>query len=384
MKDLLATPCWALAAGENEDVTFDSALSLKSWWDAGGSSWVSHYLTLGAPGHHPNNPNWSMVAPTPRKTLTRESAKDSPLASILCSARDASCGLETRGWLTRARQAFEAHAREKRREPRPSDPRAVCTERAKNAPAGDGYDTWRRCLDDTAERSDALPLGRFRAPTDGWLVLRGRRGHYALCDEVRAYDLATGSAFVSGTCGGLVLRDGGSVDGQKTDATRKLRSEVGRLPLENLREAALLTLLAPHVQHDVLAEGFGWALPDDLPIQSSTDGVFGGLALSGGFSSGQTIVGWAWVRSGRAVASGELVWPENYNDAASDHAVKLLQIAEAAFAPSECVPAAPPSPLPSGDKAPGVAKIDGHLDSRVSGPHALDALRGRVCPPGHH
>jgi hypothetical protein len=385
---LLETPCFALAEGEmTEPLRFESGLSAKTWWSEGGQAWLAHYLELGEDRatYHANHPLYSWVPPSPRKTLTAESAKGSTLAPILCPADDATCGTETRGWLRRADEAFAAHALARRDEPGEREPRAACAAKARNETRGARYAAWRTCIDETRERHDALPLGRFRAPTEGWLVLRGRRGHYHFCDEVRAYDLATGAAWITGTCGGLALRDNGTVDGKKTDDGRAPRGEVGRLPQDNLREAALATFLAPHVQARVLQSGFGLALPDDLVLEAEARGMHG-LGMSWRTTSAQTTVSWSWVISGRAVTSGELTWPEDYNDAGADHAVKLIQIAEAAYAPlkpGECAPAAPPSPLPLGAGPPRVSKIDGTVDNAVTGAvtSAFKAMKAPVCAP---
>lgn len=380
---LFATPCFTLAAGELDTLAFDSALSLETWWKAGGEAWASHYLRLAdAPGT-PNAPVWSWVPPTPRRSLTSENAKRSPLAPLLCPSRDDACGRETLGWLARARLALESHAKGRAQEA-PANPRAFCTQQALAAAEPDRYGAWRGCLLGVAPHVDALPLGRFRAPTDGWLVLRGRRGHYSFCDEVRAYDLATGAAFVAGTCSGLALRNDGSVDAAATDRKRKPREEIGSVPLDNLREAALVTLLSPLAQNGIVVEGYGLALPPEVKPQGDTG--FGGLSLSASGSSAQTTLAWTWVRSGRAVASGTLTWPDDMNDGARDHAVKLIQVAEAAFTPlanGACARVVPPSPLPVGREDVEVSRLDGAVDPKVNAEssHALDGLRRRACTP---
>ncbi len=350
---LLQTPCFALArgdGGDEGDLVFDAPLSLQRWWSDGGEAWVRHFLELsGAPGE-PNDPVWSWVPPTPRTALTRESKGAGALLPLLCPAKDETCGRETLGWQRRAESAFDAHARARLRgdEAAVDDPLEHCRSKASAAPEETRYDAWRECLGSTTPHVDALPLGRFRAPTDGWLVLRGRRGHYAFCDEVRAYDLATGSAWTNGTCSRLALRDDGSVDGAATNAQRVPQTTIGRLPLENLREAALLTLLSPHAQTKVVREGYARALPADVtPVR--TGFTVHGLGMSATVSSGQTTLAWSWVVKGATVASGELTFPNDFNDAVRDHAVSLLQIAEAAFtplAPAECAAGAPPSSLP--------------------------------------
>lgn len=362
LRALLATPCFRLLH-ESDPLVFDSGLSLRSWWEAGGERWVRHALALDTHGPIADggttSPAFVWVSPTPRRTLTRESAPSSPLAPLLCSARDEDCGRETRGWTARTHDAFEHHARERQPVGLEHNAHRRCRDEALADRNGEWFEAFRSCMELNAGRTRALPLGRFRAPREGWLVLRGRRGHYPLCDETRAYDLATGIAYIAGSCSGLALRADGSVDRTTTSPAKAGHitvSEAGRLPIENLREAALMTLLAPETQDDVIEHGFGWVLPGEIVVEARTSRS-GRLFPSGRHSTAQSTITWAWLRAGRTVASGELTWPFDSDHAGSDHAVKLIAIAEAAFTPlgpKECAEAAPPLP-------------------------ELESLRGRAC-----
>ncbi|MFO7567570.1 MAG: hypothetical protein R6X02_33305 [Enhygromyxa sp.] len=60
--------------------------------------------------------------------------------------------------------------------------------------------------------------------------------------------------------------------------------------------------------------------------------------------SGQTRLDWTYVRDGLPSHGGELRWPEHYDDGARDHAVRLLQTAEAAMVVG-CAPERPPKKL---------------------------------------
>jgi hypothetical protein len=387
---LLDSRCFALSHA-SDALEFDSGLSLRTWWTAGGKDWVSQYLALDR--HHTratggaNTETWVFVSPTPRRTLTRESAPTSPLASLLCPVRDDACGRDTRGWLTRAQTFYELHETEKRTPLRRTswntlssdDPRTECHERA--LADQEPFSAFQACMLEHTERPRALPLGRFRAPKDGWLVLRGRRrGDSSSCDELRAYDLATGTAYVAGTCRPRIVVRERSVDGTiKTLSNPTSQNDVGRLPLENLREAALMTFLAPHTQSDVIENGFGWVLPDDI-VPQATYGRTAGEVVSRSSSVRQTTIAWSWIKSGHVVVSGTLVWPNDYNDASQDHAVRLVAIAEAGFEPlkpSECAAAAPPSPLPlpSGQHA---SEIEANPDNASR----LETLRRRACAGG--
>jgi hypothetical protein len=212
--------------------------------------------------------------------------------------------------------------------------------------------------------------------------VRGRRGHYSFCDEIRAYDLATGAAYVAQSCSGLALRQDGSVDGAETDAARTAKTRVGRLDVTLLREAAWMMALSNEAQERVLEDGFGWSIPRGIELAAgSSRGEVFGMQWSG--SSGQTQLEWQWVARGTRVSSGTLTWPQDYNDAAHDHAVKLLDIAEASFQPG-CAPAPLPSRVPATTKAGGVSPIDASADSLQAAQDelskALSATRARPCP----
>jgi hypothetical protein len=66
------------------------------------------------------------------------------------------------------------------------------------------------------------------APPFLGIVIRGRRGHYDFCDELGAYDMETGAAYVAKSCSGLHLRTDGSVDFEGTNAARKAAVVAGR------------------------------------------------------------------------------------------------------------------------------------------------------------
>jgi hypothetical protein len=359
----LELPCLALGAPDAPELDADSGHALKTWWhDEGGKWWLSHYLALTIP-RTPNSFPTSVVAPTIRKTLTRETRRGHPLGDLVCPLADASCGLETRGWEQRAEHFFERFADAKRarwldgdqKEPPPPSV-DTCKANATQAPADERYAVWRSCLERATRERSRLPLGHVSAPKKGWLFLRGRRGHYNFCDELRAYDLATGSAYVAQSCSGLVLREGGSVDGASTDQARKDRRSAGALPLDALREAAWMTMLASEVQERV-AEGWGFALPEGV-VPRRTD-RWSGITIGGSWStsSAQTTLAWSYAPEGRAVVSGTLTWPEDYNHAGRAHAVELLQVAEAGFT-AGCPKAAPPSAIDLGGAKAGVSAID--------------------------
>lgn len=345
------TPCFAVGEFSLSIPAPDTGLALKTYWNEGGRLALASRLGWSAPSDRTY-----FRAPSMRATLTKESAPKHPLAPLLCSATAATsagavspvsslasttaggagaCGSETEGWMLRARRFYHQHALADRGEQ--SSPGAAesfssssCADEAKRKTDGHAFDAFGECVELARDSHDALPLGKFRAPKDGWLVLRGRRGHHAWCSEIRAYDLATGAAYVAATCG------------QMFGSHRSVqRFEKGRLPVDALREAALMIFLANTAQRDVVAGGIGHPIPPEIEIKRSKLHGYsvGGMKL--GSSSGRSTLVYQWVRAGRSIATGTLSWPDA-TYAADEQATELLAVAEAAM-----VQGCAPAPLPA-------------------------------------
>ena len=77
----------------------------------------------------------------------------------------------------------------------------------------------------------------------------------------------------------------------------------------------------------------GVALPSNVPPVRRRASTGAGLGASGHWSSNQTVLDWSWLAEGSGVRShrGTLTWPADHNRAGYDHAVKLLQVAEASI-----------------------------------------------------
>jgi len=338
LKKLLAGPCFGLAPQwpRLRDAEPETAFALQSFWEAGGASWFAQFLGLHGPP-----PVYSWTVPTLRKSFGSDSDSDHPLAPLLCPLALAECGRETRDWELRARSAFEGFPNRdsyqdltRKGAESSRHGRDHCRDLAVEKPQLERWSVWIRCLQETEARQDVLPLGKMRAPDSGWWILEGRRGHHFFCDEVRAYHLETGTAFVVSSCSRLVLRNDGTVDGRGTDTLREVETRVGQLPLDLLREAAWMAFLAPEVQEGVVLSGTETALPPEItPARRSGQGMASG-ASGGTRSSAQTRLNWAWSRSPGHSHSGNLLWPEDYDRAGYAHAVKLLQTAEASFVES--------------------------------------------------
>jgi hypothetical protein len=310
-----------------DDEAPSSGLALRTWWADGGAEWIEQFLT----------PDMTWERPSVRVAFTPELTPDHPLADLSCPLADLDCDPRTRGWTLRAKQAFEQHAERRwtRQRTRNDELPATrdwsqCEQLATTKPDRLGYEIWIECIDHVTLRQSVFPIGGLRAPDTGWFIIRGRRGHYQFCDEIRAFDLATGSVHVAASCSGLALRNDGSVDGAQTSADRVLQTTSGRVPVDTLREAVWMALWSTQMPHtDQLLGGNGYPLPDTIEPMGS-EGVAAAL-MGARLASGQTRLDWIYVRDGLPSHSGELRWPEDDDNGARDHAVRLLQIAEAAM-----------------------------------------------------
>ncbi|NTX59902.1 hypothetical protein HUA74_04440 [Myxococcus sp. CA051A] len=340
LRELLTSRCFAMSREEREPVPEDvSPLALKAWWKQGGRTWVESYLELGKPGART-----VVLPPEARETLTRDSVKpDHRLASLLCAASDTACAKEMEGPYTRVDAAFlraldrpdESSVAEAEAESRKG-----CEEDARTRPQRWRYTAWRGCEGGWTSFDKVLPVVRMRMPKDGWLVLRGRRGHHGFCDEVRAYHLGTGAAWVSQSCSDLALYDDakriGQVDVKTTNANRLARVRVGTLSVDSLRELTWVLLLADEAITVDRARPLTRTVPAGYPIEwrerpsgITTRGGGGGGSFWG--NTGQTTLRWTWFPPEKAEPlSGELTWPESA-DPADDHADRLLVDAEKSF-----------------------------------------------------
>ncbi|WP_426745648.1 hypothetical protein VZQ01_33200 [Myxococcus faecalis] len=396
LRELLSSRCFELSREVSEPVPEDvSLLALKDWWRRGGRTWVESYLELGRPGVRT-----VVLPPTVREVLMLDTVKpDHKLAPWLCAMGDSACVKETEPWVVRAEAAFAAH-REKEAKHLASivdadsagegfGP-ASCEKEARRKSKRWRYPAWRLCLSSHGDSVRMLPLMGLRVPSEGWLVLRGRRGHYSFCDEVRAYHLGTGTAWVSQSCSELALYEDaervGKVDVKTTDANRQARVAVGTVSREALRELTWMLLLSGELD-DVLRpaplrqevpKGFAieWReLPDDF---TTVGGVVGGVVWG---NSGQTVLRWTWFPPERGEPlSGDLTWPEA-SDPGDDHADTLVEALEKTFqagCPTRPVPVdlldfTRPTTVNEVDAPEGVSHVQ---DARVT------ALREWKPPPG--
>jgi HEAT repeat protein len=374
LHSLLSSRCFRLAAEQGAPPEFEHPMSLQTWWETGGEAWLASYIDRPRLGPVEDLREHVVFPPDPRKALTLETEPGQVLAPLLCSLADESCGGETEGWAERAREAFSAAVVRDRLRDEDAFPvnsqsiAARCEARVRENETAE-YSKWMECLAEHRLPDWALPLGNFRAPDRGWLLIRGRRGHYEFCDELAVYDVETGAAYVARSCSGLHLRPDGTVNFEATNATRKTAAEAGRLDVANLREAVWMILLAPRAERVFLSADY-FPLPKGMvptPPDSDTGGIGFGSVWG---NSGQTSLSWSWfLADGQVLASGTLTWPSSYS-APETHAADLLRIAELGLRP-ECPPAKLPVFAP-GTPPSGVSAIDAR-------PQEVVALQGELA-----
>lgn len=355
LQDLLQSPCFTLAYESRRIPWPDSVPALKDWLERGGDWWLSSYLELPTLGVVPALEPHVVLPPDPRPTL-RSGGGPQPRAldRWLCRDGDTACGDATRGWVARAEQAIRQHvlaARadttslfdEQRRTP--AETSAACASETREH--GDGYPGFRACLENARPVQPLVPIARFRAPDAGWLIVAGRRGHYDFCDEVAAYDLATGRAFVDASCSALALERDGTVDRDRTNMRRRHDTHVGTVSTEHLREAAwMLTFRSQFIAGQFTTAAF--PLPADLGREWATDRSPDHFAMTGfgvTGSTAQTALTWMLVVPDGPSLAGTVTWPSSFQ-AADDHAVQLLTVAEAGLVRG-CRVGLPPARLPA-------------------------------------
>lgn len=328
---LLRTECFWMASEVGRLPTPDSTRSLKEWWSSGGEAWLASYLELPRYGEVSALRPHVVIPPDTRRTLDLETVRGHRLQSLLCSQRDVACGARTRGWVLRADVHFSSfRAPDWNNDPDLRQPTPEQASRECVATTGQHYQPWRACVESKRRTRTALPLGAFRAPESGWLVIAGRRGHYNFCDTTRAYDLETGTAFMNDSCSGLALQPGGGVNVSQTNKQRKETVRSGTVSVDNLREALWMMLFereAAEVQLTSEAVPLPVGMTPEITIQ---DRIADTVRFGASWNSGQTLLVWRWIPTDQSRFDGELTWPGSYK-AAEDHGATLLNVAEESF-----------------------------------------------------
>ncbi len=288
------------------------------------------------------------------------------LAAFLCTNNDPACA-RARAYILRAEEAFDARLS--------SDdlPVETCTSwirEEEDRPRS--FEEWAACVGWKARRNQRyLADVALRAPERGWLILRGRRGHYDFADEIRAYDLATGAAYVVADHG--VLIQTGPIQGPE--------AYTGKVAAEHVRELAFFLLTRAAVVETRTSTQYA-VIPPALP-RTLGSGTYSGEIDWGRLfvsDSGQTTIAWTYL-DGATRASGTFTWPDSY-DWIESHADALVRVMEAGLVKG-CAPAKLPPKAELAGKVGGVSAIDADPDSRAARfaelDKRLDGLRGKAC-----
>jgi hypothetical protein len=296
------------------------------------------------------------------------------IAPLACAGSDASCA-RTASYVTRAEAAFDARYDKDRKNVLPVE--ACDGSQLKE----DDEIKWPHTLEDfvscaAVETSTTLRFAAptLRAPEHGWLILRGRRGHYDWADELRAYDLATGAAYVVRHTGQIIV-DNGKPHGDD--------AYTGRLAPDQVRELTFM-LLARRAFVPVRTWTTKATVPSGIPIALPPAGTpppdpekWPHLTWA---DDGQTEIAYAYV-DGAARVQGTFTWPAaaDWRDTYLD---ELLAVAEAGLV-RDCAPAKLPATSVLIGPAGSISQIDASRAEQDAEDHALDALaetlRSKAC-----
>lgn len=353
---LVGHHCMALAMSDLDagSLRAERAVALVDFWRSGGETWIRSRLEQAATPV-------AAFPPPMRKVVAKETRNGQLVDELLCPLADTNCGSESAGWWLRAEARFRDLAVQVGPgfKPRPPDngnmiptdllqPRfpteKECRDQALEQPVAGRYAFWDLCVRANRKVGFVMPLGSLRAPTSGWLIVLGVRGHYGACSEIRMYSLASGAAFVRQDCNRLVQLGERDRAGPDAPLVPNPRMASGFMATDNLRELAWMLLLqGESVEGYVKSDVYG--MPPGIDPVSGV--VQGDRARDMGrkpriVSSGSTVLDWVLVDAhGEGLASGALQWPGDVLGGPGGHAAELLRIAEAGFA-SGCPKEKPP------------------------------------------
>ncbi len=379
---VLESPCLGLARLHAVPLRAESGLALRLWRERGGVEWLASGLAFAKGGTgEPSFP------PTMPITLSLDTHPSHALAPWLCGLHDEACAATTAGWRARAQQVMGRNENvrfvvEQRRDARRCEASAL--EHAEYLSQLDEHDpgepctSWARCMFEAEGDDTEFPLGGLRAPEDGWLVIEGRRGHYQFCDELHAYELATGAAHVVRSCSGIVFDEHAGIDEQAVAAQRRGQVQRGAVPRDTVRELVFMLLVADHVRSPSIPKHTRPNAPLEIDWPDDTTGALGVSNVTEFGGSNQTELSWRYVPPKGPAIEGHFSWPPGYNRAPQRHAANLLSVVEAGIVPG-CPPRPLPATLPLGPSLTGVSPIDASQDALDDGHQRLvTALRDQV------
>ena len=257
----------------------------------------------------------------------------------LCNPDESACGARAASYIARAEAFFEEE------EGCDFMLRASSGDTCLNREVRDDekdmtpFERWASCQVRRAPDTYRFPLLRYRAPERGWLVLRGRRDHHNFGDEIHAYDLASGSAYIARREGGPIFVEPNE-DPAAAVARRRVEVEVvsGVAVADQIRELAfaLVTLAAVGP-----ARSYGRTVfvPSGVAPTLSGSG-FRKLSRGRVITSHPSHFAFTLIDGGAVRAQGTATWPDS-ESAAPEYAGTLWRVLEAGIERS-CPPAALP------------------------------------------
>ena len=383
MTRLFSSPCYmhgTLARSlDTTELMAARAWAVAEWWDSGGQEFLRDAL---------QNANVVHFAPSiPRMIASELLPASDPMRAILCPSFSAACDPVAQGTaldvgreLMRVGLLQERARRDDSAGDGMGSPEA-CARSVRKEPPAERLARYAACVEKLVPQLPALPEARYRSPK-GWLVLRGRRGHYSFCDEARAYDLETGTAYVASRCGGLVLGAGGAVNQGATRGTGTMKTQVGTLSVDALRRLALALWLKDKLDKDARPYAT-FPVPATVPMPDPDElSTFGFGSGSGWGHSGQTSIQFEINDGKSTVLSGTFVWPDAFS-AGDQMADDLVVSAETTFREG-CPKVALPAGISPAKTLGGVSRIDASPDTLRKNADDLSAAfaelrKTRVC-----
>lgn len=349
---MLAAPCFDLAVENPRLPTFARGIQARTWWTSGGQDWLEDYVEPG---------EFTVVPPDVIPVLAVDGQPPHRLGALLCQLGDTACGRETAGWVLRANEWW--------RNAYGNPGESECHKEARQQVPDQRYRTWRTCLEAERPRQPLLPLGRFRAPVRGWFLIWGKRRSHGTCRELRLYSLSSGATYLVREC---------RATSKRSRDSESPTFQAGTVPVDALREAAWMTMLASEVVSPVQIAASMRQMPPDV-VRTKIPPIDNVVYLTSDTmqDSSMTQLSWSWFDDGQSYASGSLIGPYSHKpgDNYADH---LWRVAEAASRVG-CAPEMLPAKFPGDDWF-------GSKQWREAQPrfaHGLEALRQQhLCSEG--
>ncbi|MBX3231800.1 MAG: hypothetical protein KIT84_44285 [Labilithrix sp.] len=369
-----ASPCFAHVARLFPRPRITSIEDLRSTWFRGRLSGIGAML---GGLYERDGKRFFYVPPATREPLDAETRR--ALAPWICEGANADCG-NTGSYVSAAEASFDREE-ERSRQRVESGKYDPCKDAAANEdrdPKPTAFESFALCVASEAPRTYRYPEEvRLRAPQRGWLIVRGRRGHYVFADEIAAYDLATGAAYEARSRSALVL-DGPCIDAEAIDEKRELETFTGNVLATAARELAFVVLTAAALRPARTTMTL-MPVPADLPLTLSPRLEHAPRA-SGWGTSEQTTISLTLVDGGTIVAEGSFTYPYS-SEPADARANEVLRILEAGREPG-CARASLPATLPRSG-ASGASVLDADPGRQVDVSRKLEdtllALRRKDC-----